>query len=164
MSELENVSEIKAVGLLNLRFTPELGIFLGIKFKITDSYVRFNFKMESFVFLTQMIKSEANCQLNQSLLSSGSLNLNIGTFNILHAGVSYIINIACHWTFFPNITSFSNVLERQNPDFFSPIFQLPIFAKPYRQTYLHQCRGLITWLKHAISPYFGIVWVLFYNI
>ena len=32
------------------------------------------------------------------------------------------------------------------------------------QTYVHQCRALITRLKQAISPYSGIVWVLFYNI
>ena len=61
------------------------------------------------------------------------------------------------------ITSFSYFLDHQNPDFFS-IFQLQIFAKPYRQTYVHQCRALITGLKHAISPYFSIVWVLFNNI
>ena len=61
------------------------------------------------------------------------------------------------------ITSFSYFLERQNPDFYS-IFQLPIFVERYHQTYVHQCLALITRLKHAISPYSGIVWVLFYNI
>ena len=41
--------------------------------------------------------------------------------NLLHAEISYIIDIACHWTFFSNITSFSYFLERQNPVvFFSP--------------------------------------------
>ena len=49
------------------------------------------------------------------------------------------------------------------PQFFS-IFQLPIFAELYRRTYVHQCRALITQLKHAISPYFSTVWGLFYNI
>ena len=83
-------------------------------------------------------------------------------FNLLHAEVSYIIDIACHWIFFPNITSFSYFLECQNPDFFH--FPTPNFAEPYRQTYVHQCWGLITRLKYAISLYFCIVWVLFYNI
>ena len=47
--------------------------------------------------------------------------------------------------------------------FFS-IFQLPIFAEPVpvELTFTHST--VITGLKHAISPYFGIVWVLFYNI
>ena len=38
--------------------------------------------------------------------------------NLLHAEVSYIINIACHWIFFSNISSFSYFLDGQNPDFF----------------------------------------------
>ena len=42
----------------------------------------------------------------------------IASFNLLHAVVSYIIDIACHWTFFSNITSFRYFLERQNPNFF----------------------------------------------
>ena len=62
---------------------------------------------------------------------------------------------------FPNITSF--LFGMPKPKFFS-IFQLPIFAELYHWTNVHQCRALITCLKHANSPYFGIVWVLFYNI
>ena len=61
-------------------------------------------------------------------------------FNLLHAKVSYIIDIHCH--FFSNIKCFNYFLEHQNPDFFS-IFKLPIFAKPYRQTYVNQCRGCL---------------------
>ena len=83
---------------------------------------------------------------------------------ILHADVSYIIDIACHWCFFfSNITSFSYFLDRQNPDFFS-IFQLPIFAEPVPVELMFAHSTLITGLKHDISPYFGIVLVLFYNI
>ena len=82
---------------------------------------------------------------------------------ILHADVSYIIDIACHWSYFSNITSFSYFLDRQNPDFFS-IFQLPIFAEPVPVELMFTHSTVITGLKHAISPYFGIVWVLFYNI
>ena len=82
---------------------------------------------------------------------------------ILHADVSYIIEIACHWSYFSNITSFSYFLDRQNPDFFS-IFQLPIFAEPVPVELMFTHSTVITGLKHAISPYFGIVWVLFYNI
>ena len=67
------------------------------------------------------------------------------------------------YSLFSNITSFSYFLEHQNPEFF-PIFQLPIFVKPYRRTYIHQCRALLTWLIHTISQYSSIVWVLFYNI
>ena len=36
------------------------------------------------------------------------------------------------YSLFSNITSFSYILEQQNPKFFS-IFQLPIFAKRYRR-------------------------------
>ena len=76
---------------------------------------------------------------------------------ILHADVSYIIDIACHWSYFSNITSFSYFLDRQNPDFFD--FPTPNFCRTgTRRTYV------ITGLKYAISPYFGIVWMLFYNI
>ena len=82
---------------------------------------------------------------------------------ILHADVSYIIDIACHWSYFSNITSFSYFLDRQNPDFFS-IFQLQIFAEPVPVELMFTHSTVITGLKHAISPYFGIVWVLFYNI
>ena len=79
--------------------------------------------------------------------------------NLLHAEGSYIIDIACHWTFFSNITSFSYFLAHQTPDFFS-IFQ-PIFAEPYHRTYVHQCQGLNTRLRQAISLFFGIVWGCF---
>ena len=82
---------------------------------------------------------------------------------ILHADVSYIINIVATGDFFPNITSFSYFLDRQNPDFFS-IFQLPIFARPVPVELMFTRSTLISGLKHAICPYFGIVWVLFYNI
>ena len=82
---------------------------------------------------------------------------------ILHADVSYIIDIACHWSYFSNIISFSYFLDRQNPDFFS-IYQLPIFAEPVPVELMFTHSTVTTGLKHAISPYFGIVWVLFYNI
>ena len=81
---------------------------------------------------------------------------------ILHADVSYIIHIACHWSFFSNITSFSYFLVPK-PQFFS-IFQPPIFAEPVPVELMFTLSTLITGLKHAISPYFGIVWMLFYNI
>ena len=45
------------------------------------------------------------------------LQTNKSVFSLLHAEVSYIIDIASHWTFFSNFTSLS-YLERQNPDFF----------------------------------------------
>ena len=81
--------------------------------------------------------------------------------NLLHAEVSYIIDIACHWSFFfSNITSFSYFLDRQNPDFF-PFSNSQFLPNRTRLTYVHQCCGLISGLKHAIGPYCGIVWVLF---
>ena len=43
----------------------------------------------------------------------------------------------------PVLATFWNA---KNPDFFS-IFQLPIFAEPYRRTSVHQCQALITQLK-----------------
>ena len=64
---------------------------------------------------------------------------------------------------FSNITSFSYFWNIKTPNFFFSIFQLPIFVKPYRRTYV-QCWALITRLKHTIGQYSGIVWVLFYNI
>ena len=73
-------------------------------------------------------------------------------FNLLHAEVSYIIDIACHWTFFSNITSFSYFLGCQNPNFFS-IFQLPIFAEMYRPNLCSPMSTLITGPKYAISPH-----------
>ena len=82
---------------------------------------------------------------------------------ILHADVSYIIDIACHWSNFSNITSFSYFLDRQNPEFFpfSNSQFLPELV-PVELMFTHST--VITGLKHAISTYFGIVWVLFYNI
>ena len=47
--------------------------------------------------------------------------------------------------------------------FFS-IFQLSIFAEPYRPNLYSLMSGVDYLVKHAISPYFGIVWELFYNI
>ena len=52
----------------------------------------------------------------------------------------YTFFLPDQYRLFPSITSFSYFLECQNPDFFS-IFQLPIFAKPYRRTDVHQCRA-----------------------
>ena len=82
---------------------------------------------------------------------------------LLHAEVSYMIDTTCNWTFFffPILPVLATFWNAKTPIFFF-IFQLPIFVEPYRQTYVHQCWALI--LKHPISPYSGIVWVLFYNI
>ena len=38
------------------------------------------------------------------------------------------------------------------------------FSNSQFLSYVHLCRAFITRLKQAISPYSGIVWVLFYNI
>ena len=91
------------------------------------------------------------------LLIMNLLSFHASSRLILHAEVSYIIDIACHWSFFFSIiTSFSYFLDRQNPDFF-PFSNSQFFVNRTHST-------LITGLKHAISPYFGIGWVLFYNI
>ena len=65
--------------------------------------------------------------------------------------------------FSPILSVLAIFWNAKTPIFFS-IFQLPIFAEPYLSNLCSQMSGLITRLKHAISPYFGIVWVLFYNI
>ena len=65
------------------------------------------------------------------------------------------------WDFFPQYYQFS-FWNAKTPIFFD--FPTPNFCRPYHWTNVHQCRALFTWLKHANSPYFGIVWVLFYNI
>ena len=82
--------------------------------------------------------------------------------NLLHAEVSYIME-ACHWTLFPLLPVLAIVWNAKTAIFFS-IFRLPIFVEPYHQTYVHQSRALIIRLTHTISPYFGTVSVLFYNI
>ena len=72
----------------------------------------------------------------------------------LHAEISYMIDTACHWTFFP--IHVLPVLTTLNPIFFS-IFQRPIFVEQYCRTYVHQCRALITQLilSAHISALFG---------
>ena len=71
---------------------------------------------------------------------------------ILHADVSYIIDIACHWSFFSNITSFSYFLDRQNPDFFH--FPTPNFCRTgTRRTYVHTF-ALDYWAKTRYQPIF----------
>ena len=82
--------------------------------------------------------------------------------NLLHAEISHIIDTTCHWPFFPILPVLATFWNAKTLIFF--IFQVPIFVEPYHQTYVHQYRALITWLKHTMSPYFDIVWVLFYNI
>ena len=71
---------------------------------------------------------------------------------ILHAEVSYMIDIACHWSFFPNITSFSYFLNRQNPDFF-PFSNSQFLWTGTRQTYVHQF-DLDYWAKTRYQPIF----------
>ena len=56
---------------------------------------------------------------------------------------------------FFSITTFS-----QNPDFF-PFSNSQFLRTGTCRTYIHQF-DLDYWAKHAISPYFGIVWVLFF--
>ena len=43
-------------------------------------------------------------------------------------------------------------------------FPTPNFCRTVPVEHVHQCRNLITGLKHAIAPYCSIVLVLFYNI
>ena len=81
---------------------------------------------------------------------------------ILHAEVSYIIDIACHWSFFPILPVLAIFWIAKTPIFFH--FPTPNFCKPVPIELMFTHLTLITGLKHAISPYFGIVWVLFYNI
>ena len=81
--------------------------------------------------------------------------------NLRHAEVSYIIEFACHWSFFPILPVLASFWIAKTPIF--SIFRLPVLPNHTRRTYVHQGRDLITGLKHAISPYCGIVWVLFYS-
>ena len=71
---------------------------------------------------------------------------------ILHAEVSYIIDIACHWSFFSNITSFSYFLDRQNPDFF-PFSNSQFLRTGTHRTYVHQF-DLDYWAKTRYQPIF----------
>ena len=72
---------------------------------------------------------------------------------ILHADVSYIIDIACHWSYFSNITSFSYFLDRQNPVFFFP-FPTPNFCRTgTRRTYVHPF-DRDYWAKTRYQPIF----------
>ena len=81
--------------------------------------------------------------------------------NLLHAEVSYIINIAS-LSFFPILPVLATFWIAKTQIF--SIFQLPIFSEPVQLNVCSPISTLITELKHAISPYFGIVWMLFYNI
>ena len=81
---------------------------------------------------------------------------------ILHVDVSYIIDIACHWSFFPILPVLATFWIAKTPIFFH--FPTPIFAESVPVELMFNHSTVITGLKHAISPYFGIVWVLFYNI
>ena len=78
-------------------------------------------------------------------------------FNLLHAEVSYIIDTACHWTFFFfNITSFSYFLGRRNPRFF-PFSNTQFSISRSVKLMCTQCLALINLLKHAsahISAFF----------
>ena len=83
------------------------------------------------------------------------------TFTCSRCFVSTFLLHYIFFAIFPVLVTFWNT---KAPIFFSIFQQLPIFVEPYHRTYVHQCRALIIQLKHAISPYSGIVWVLFYNI
>ena len=72
-----------------------------------------------------------------------------------------LTDIACHWIFFPNITSFSYFLECQTPIFFPFSNSQFLLNRTVELVFTNVEHWL---LKQAISLYFGIVWVLFYNI
>ena len=81
--------------------------------------------------------------------------------NLLHAEVSYIIHIACHWSSFPMLQVLATFWIAKIPIFF-PFSNSQILPNHTRRTYVHQL--MFTGLKHAIGLYCGIVWELFYNI
>ena len=111
-----------------------------------------------------------NFLMRFSLLCSGEWALSfymcvfiyIGVSLILHADVSNIIDIACHWSFFPILPVLATFWITETPNFFH--FPTPIFAEPVPVELMFTHSTLITGLKHAIRPYFGIVWMLYYNI
>ena len=65
---------------------------------------------------------------------------------------SYTIDIACHWSLFSNITSFSYFLDRQNPDFF-PLSNSQFWRTGTRWTYVHPF-DLDYWAKTRYQPIF----------
>ena len=71
---------------------------------------------------------------------------------ILHADVSYIIDIVRHWSYFSNITSLNYFLDRQNPDFF-PFSNSQFLPTGTRQTYVHPF-DRDYWAKTRYQPIF----------
>ena len=72
--------------------------------------------------------------------------------NLLHAEVSFMIDIACHWTIFSNITSFNYFLECQNPDFFH--FPTPNFRFLVPSNLCSSMSGLDNSVKTHYQPIF----------
>ena len=72
--------------------------------------------------------------------------------NLLHAELSYIIDIACHWSFFSNITSFSYFLITKTPIFFH--FPTPNFCEPVSVELMFTNVVLDWWAKTCYQPIF----------
>ena len=70
--------------------------------------------------------------------------------NLLHAEVSYIIYIACHWSFFPILPVLATFWIAKTTIF--SIFQLPIFAEPYPSNLCSPMLWLDYWAKTRYRP------------
>ena len=71
---------------------------------------------------------------------------------ILHADVSYIIDIACHWSFFPILPVLATFWIAKTPIFFH--FPTPNFCRTgTRRTYVHPF-VLDYWAKTRYQPIF----------
>ena len=70
--------------------------------------------------------------------------------NLLHAEVSYIIDIACHWVFFQYYKVYLLLGLPKRQIFF--IFQLPIFAEPYPLNLCSPMSRLDYWAKTRYQP------------
>ena len=71
---------------------------------------------------------------------------------ILHADVSYIIDIACHWSFFPILPVLATFWIAKTPIFFH--FPAPNFCRTGpRRTYVHPF-DLDYWAKTRYQPIF----------
>ena len=109
----------------------------------------------------QSLTLNFKCLFTFNLVSLHALSRLIQV-NLLHAEVSYIIDIACHWIFFPILPALAAFWIAKTPIFF-PFSNSEFFRTiPVELMFTNIANDY--WAKTAIGPYCGIVWVLFYNI
>ena len=88
----------------------------------------------------------------QCLFTFNLVSFHASSRLILHAEVSYIIDIACHWSFFPILPVLATFWIAQTPLFF-PFSNYQFLWTGTRQTYVHPF-DLDYWAKTRYQPIF----------